>query len=135
MTEITITVNSRAVHEMLRHAPGQIDGAMKAATNDAVTYLLALAKRYPPQRSGSAYVRTNTLMRSWSKLPIQGSGLSVRGGIGSNSNMAPYNRRVMSRSDQARIHRGRWEPVENIVERSRGTVQGFFDSRLHAALR
>lgn len=49
---------------------------------------------YPPQRlRKSNYRRTGTLKRSWSKKVVAG-GNKVQGIVGSNSNVAPYNRFV-----------------------------------------
>lgn len=134
MAEISIRINSREVHQMIDRAPDKINRAMRGGTEDATTYLLALAKRYPPQRSGSTYVRTLALMKSWSRT-ITGSGLTIRGVVGSNRNAAPYNIYVQSRAHQANIHRSRWSTVEDITERSAATIQRMFDARLQAELR
>ena len=134
MAEISISINSRAVHQMLDRSPAKVNRALRGGVEDGTTYLLALVKRYPPQRSGSTYRRTNTLMRSWSRV-ISGSGVTIRGVVGSSGNMAPYNRYVMSRVDQASVHRGRWATIEDIVERSEATIQRMFDARLQAEVR
>lgn len=49
---------------------------------------------YPVQRAGSRYRRTGTLGRSWSATPTTRSGDKIEAVIGSNSNIAPYNRDV-----------------------------------------
>ena len=134
MAEVTLTIDSRAVHQMLDRAPHRINLAMRFGMEDATTLLFALARRYPPQRAGSTYVRTFSLMRSWGR-QIIGSGLSMRGVVSSSSSTVPYNRYVMSRADQASIHRGRWATVEDIAERSQRVIGRMFDARLHEALR
>lgn len=131
---VTITVDSRAVHQMLAGAPGQINRAMYVGMVDATTLLLTLTRRYPPPRAGSRYVRTYTLMRSWSR-QIVGTVQTLQGVVASNSAMAPYNRYVMSRADQALVHRGRWATVEDIAEQSQAAINRIFDARLQAGLR
>ena len=134
MAEISITVDSRAVHQMLDRAPHQINRALRGGTEDATTLLLALVRHYPPPRAGQTYNRTYALQRSWSRM-ISGSVQSIRGVVSSSSANVPYNRFVMSRNDQASIHRGRWATVEDIAERSQATIQRMFDHRLQEALR
>ncbi len=132
MPDISISVNATAAQGVLSRAPDRVSIAMRGAVEDGATYVLAKVKHYPPQRPGSSYIRTHTLEKSWSKR-VTGNGLSVQGRIGSNSAMAPYNRLVQSRRDQAEIHRGRWSSVEDIAEESQPTVQRFFEDRLRAA--
>jgi hypothetical protein len=101
---------------------------------DATTLLIGLARRYPPPRAGSTYVRTYNLMRSWSRM-VTGTVQSLQGVVSSNSATAPYNRYVMSRASQAMIHRGRWATVEDIAEQSQATINAIFDARLQGAIR
>jgi hypothetical protein len=130
MPDISVSIDDRAVDAMLTRAPNQVNQAMRGASNDAGTYILAIQRRYPVQRPGSSYRRTMTLNKSWS-MRISGSNSEVRVRIGSNGAMAPYNRFVQSRAHQARIHRGRWEnTVEGTAERERGRVVRFYVDRL-----
>lgn len=131
---VAITIDSRAVHQMLDRAPGQINRGMYDGMVEATTLLITLARRYPPPRSGSTYVRTYTLMRSWSRM-ITGTVQSLQGVVSSNSATAPYNRYVMDATMQARIHQGRWLTVQTIAEQSAGAVNRIFDARLHGAIR
>lgn len=132
MPEISITVDAARVRSLLSSAPNQINAAMVSATESATTYLLALTRRYPQQRTGSTYRRTGTLNRSWSRR-VEGTGLSIRGFVGSNGNIAPYNRYVQSRREQAAVHRGRWQTVEDVAEHERNRVVQFYRDRLAAA--
>jgi hypothetical protein len=134
VSDVTIVIDDRAVRAMLQRAPAQINRALRGGVEDASTYLLRQMQTYPPQRSGSPYRRTGNLRRSWSRIPIRSNGVDTTGGIGSNPNVAPYNRRVQDRLQQASVHQGRWDTVQTVGERSRGQVQRFFDDRLRAEL-
>jgi hypothetical protein len=134
MSDVSIIINDREVRQMLQRAPQQIHRAMRGGMEDATTYLLRQMQTYPQQRAGSTYKRTGTLGRSWSRR-IRGRGLDIEGVVGSNSNIAPYNRRVQDQTRQASIHRGRWSTVQQVAARSRNTIQRFFDDRLRAELR
>ena len=128
---VSITVDAHEVTRTLDRAPAQVDHAMRGGMEDATSYLSLIVKRYPSQRNGSTYTRTNTLMRSWSRR-IEGSGTQIRGIVGSNAAMAPYNRYVMDRERQAVVHRGRWDTVQDVVERERDQVAHFFAVRLQS---
>jgi hypothetical protein len=130
MPDISISIDDRAVRAMLTRAPNQVSQAMRGASNDAGTYILAIQRRYPPQRPGSSYRRTNTLNKSWS-MRISGTSLGVRVTIGSNGAVAPSNRYVQDRDRQARIHRGRWRnTVQHTAETERDRVVRFYADRL-----
>lgn len=129
MPDISIAIDSRDVQATLTRAPNQVSQALRGGAEDAGTYVLAIQKRYPQQRPGSSYRRTNVLKNSWSKR-IEGTGLTITVRIGSNSSMAPYARFVQSRPHQARHHRGRWQTVEDTVERERDRVVRFYVDRL-----
>lgn len=132
MPDISISVNATAAQGVLSRAPDRINIAMRGGMEDSTTYVLAKIKRYPQERPNQAYIRTHTLEKSWSRR-ITGSSMSIRGIVGSNSAMAPYNRLVQSRRDQAAVHRGRWQTIEDVAEDSTPTVQRFFADRLAAA--
>jgi hypothetical protein len=129
---ISVNVDDARALALLSRAPDAISIAMRGAMEDGTTYVLARIKRYPAQRAGSTYRRTNTLGRSWSRR-IEGSGTTLRGVVGSNGAMAPYNRVVQDRERQARVHRGRWHTIQDVAEQSQSTVQRMFEDRLRAA--
>lgn len=134
MANISLQINDSEVRRMLAQTPAALERAMRGAMNDATALLLRELQTYPTQRTGSSYVRTGTLRRSWSR-ELQGDGLALRGIVGSNANMAPYNRVVQDADQQAEIHRGRWtNTVQNVVERNERTIQDMFDARFRAEL-
>lgn len=73
--------------------------------------------KYPPQRlKKSGYVRTGTLKRSWSFRVRRGKSKIV-GTVGSNSNIAPYNKFVQGKT-QRRLFRGAgWRNVNSLEAR------------------
>lgn len=132
MPDISLSIDASRTQALLSRAPGKVSFAMRGGMEDGTTYVLAKIRRYPPERPNQKYIRTKTLDRSWSKR-IEGSGLSIRGIVGSNSAMAPYNRVVQDRTRQSRIHRGRWQTIQDVAEQSESTVQRMFADRLVAA--
>ncbi len=73
--------------------------------------------KYPPQRlRKSGYKRTGTLKRSWS-FKVRNEGRRIVGTVGSNSNIAPYNRFVQGQR-QRRLFRGAgWRNVNTLEAR------------------
>lgn len=132
MPNISLVADTSGAQTRISRAPNQISVALRGGMEDATTYTLAKIRRYPPQRPGSNYVRTNVLNKSWSRR-IQGSGATIVGIVGSNGNIAPYNRSVQDRTRQAAIHHDRWQTIQDVAEDSQPRVQRFFDDRLRAA--
>lgn len=134
MANVALQINDSEVRRMLAETPKALERAMRGAMNDATALLLRDLQTYPSQRTGSTYKRTGTLRRSWSR-EIQGDGFALRGIVGSNENMAPYNRVVQDADMQAEIHRGRWtNTAQNVVERNQGAIQDMFEARFRAEL-
>lgn len=129
---LSIDINDSEVRQMLASSPAKLDRAMRGGMNDATALLLRDLQTYPPQRTGSSYVRTGTLRRSWSR-DIDGQGLAMRGIVGSNENMAPYNRLVQDADRQAPIHHGLWtNTAQNVVSRNETAIQDMFEARFRA---
>jgi len=134
MADISITVDQKAVQQLIKQAPQSFELAIEGTLNDGASYSLALLKRYPPTRPQQRYRRTGTLGRSWSVRPITRTSSGWRIIIGSNGNIAPYNRYVQDRELQARIHAGRWQTAQDIAEQAAPQVQRFADTRIRYAL-
>lgn len=134
MANVALQIDDSEVRRMLAQTPGKAERAMRGAMNDATALLLRELQTYPSQRTGSTYKRTGTLRRSWSR-DIQGDGLAMRGIVGSNETMAPYNKFVQDSDRQAAVHRGRWtNTVQDVVSRNERTIQDMFDARFRAEL-
>lgn len=131
---VSITIDDKAVLRMLRNAPDKINRAMSAAMNDATAMLLRDLKTYPAAPPGSTYRRTRTLGRSWSR-KISGRGANIVGRVGSNSNIAPYNRYVQDADRQARVHQGRWKnTTQGVAQRRTRAIKRMFRDRLDKEL-
>lgn len=86
---------------------------------------------YPPQTlTQSGYVRTGSLKRSWSHTVATRPGAIV-GIVGSNPNIAPYNRPVQG-SPQAKIMQtAGWRGVDGLSQQ----MQNDLDRRVRASVR
>ena len=129
---VSLTIDDGGAQALLSRAPGRVQVALRGAVEDGTTFMLARVRRYPPQRRNSTYIRTNTLQKSWSRRITVTAG-DVVGTVGSNGNMAPYNRVVMDREQQAAVHRGRWPTAQGLVQYHRRDIQRMFEDRLRAA--
>lgn len=87
--------------------------------------------RYPPARQGSSYIRTNTLMRRWTKAPVQRMSNGVRGVIGNNTLYAPF---VQDERMQAHIHMNYWETDFHILTRLAPVICRDFEWAITQAL-
>lgn len=130
---LSISIDDDDVRALIIRTPDKLNAAMLGGMNDATALLLRELKTYPAQPSGSTYKRTRALSNSWHK-EIEGSGLSIRGTVGSNENIAPYNRWVQDRDRQAAVHRGRWDTAQDVLQRNEQNIRGMFGARVRAAL-
>lgn len=134
MANVALQIEDSEVRRMVATSPAKMNRAMRAGMNDVTALLLRDLQTYPPERTGQKYVRTRALGNSWSR-DIQGDGLALRGIVGSNDNMAPYNRFVQDSERQASIHRGRWtNTVQDVLSRNERTIQDMFEARFRAEL-
>lgn len=131
--DVRITFDTGEWESILRRAPGVIHEEIRAGVEDSSQYLLLQMQVYPPQRRGSSYVRTNTLYRSWHTL-MTGTGTIVIGEVVSSGAIAPYNVYVQDAVQQASVHRGRWQTIQMVMERSRQTVFQLVEARFRAAI-
>lgn len=132
---ISLDVQSGAALRLLREAPDGLATALDGTVNDASALMLRELRTYPPAPRNSTYKRTKTLDRSWSRR-FSGSGLDRSVVIGSNENIAPYNRRVQDAEKQARVHRSRWRnTVQGVAERNERNVANMLEERSQAEIR
>lgn len=134
MADISITLDDSEVRALLRNGRAGLNRAFAGGINDATALLLRDLQTYPPQRSGSSYQRTGTLRRSWSR-EISGVGLAMRAIVGSNENIATYNRLVQDSTRQAPIHRDLWtNTVQAVLMRRERQIQDMFEARIRQEL-
>jgi hypothetical protein len=73
--------------------------------------------RYPPRTlTKTGYTRTDTLKRSWlQSRPVVVTNDTIEGEIGSNANLAPYNRFVEGAEDQLPMFRNAgWQNTDDL---------------------
>lgn len=132
---ITVDIQSGSALYLLNNAPAGLASALNGTLNDASALMLRELRTYPPQRAGSSYVRTKTLDRSWSR-QFSGSGLDRSVVVGSNENIAPYNREVQDAERQAKVHKGRWRnTVQEVTRRNERNVSNMLEERAQAEIR
>lgn len=88
-------------------------------------------KSYPPQRSGSSYVRTGTLGRRWVTEPVKHIAEGLQGTIGNNT---PYGPWVQSSAFQAYMHRGRWQTDQDVVREEQQFIIRLFENAVSNAM-
>lgn len=131
---LSISIDDGDVRTLINRMPDRLNDAMLGGMNDATALLLRELKTYPEQAPESTYDRTHMLFNSWHK-EIEGRGLQIRGIVGSNQNIAPYNRWVQDEERQAEVHRGRWlNTAQEVLRRNEAAINGFFRARVRAAL-
>jgi len=130
---LSIRIDDSEVRDLINRAPAKLSDAMLGGMNDATALVLRELKTYPPPPPNSTYKRTRSLSNSWHK-EIEGSGLQIRGIVGSNQNIAPYNRWVQDEDVQAEVHRGRWQTAQDVLQRNEQNIRGMFSARVRAAL-
>lgn len=104
---------------------------LEAPMQRSVLRLQAYMQDYPPQPSGSRYIRTGTLGRRWThKIERSGSGLT--GKVGNNTTYGPW---VQSQQFQTRFHqRTGWRTDEQAVKDNEEAIVADFQAAIDKAL-
>lgn len=126
-----ITVSITGLDDALRRlerAAG--DEALRRGMVRAVERLRNRMADYPQQRRGSSYRRTGTLGRRW-VTRVEGASGGVRGRVGNNTIYGPL---VQSQAFQARVHRGRWQTDQQVIERETETITGYFREEVERSI-
>lgn len=131
---LRLTVEDREARAEMARFPDKMERAVRGAIEDVSALLLREAQTYPQQRPGTEYVRTGTLMRSWDRSPVQGTGVNLWAIVGSDDNMAPYNRWVMDEAMQAAVHADLWRTIQAIARDNDDRAQSMFEARVRAEL-
>ncbi len=131
---LTIRIDDSDVRTLINRMPDRLNDAMLGGMNDATALLLREVRVYPPEPADSTYDRTHMLFNSWHR-EIEGRGLEIRGIVGSNQNIAPYNRWAQDEERQAWMHQGRWtNTAQEVLRRNESAINGMFRARVRAAL-
>lgn len=93
------------------------------AMHASLEHLRDKAAKYPPRPPQSTYRRTGTLGRKWATKVKMAP--AVVGYLGNN---APYAGYVQDRAQQAWMHVGRWQTVQDVIEDEAEFVTGQFET-------
>ena len=95
--------------------------------------LVGKAQQYPPVPAGSTYERTNKLRNSWT-YQVNNDGDAVK--IGSSEAAVPYNRYVMDRDMQTKVHAWHgWKTIQGILQMNAERVTEIMRMFLQRALK
>lgn len=113
---------------MARLDPVQVQGAIDSTLRELGPLVQRAAQVYPPELPNQQYRRTGDLRRSWRQRRSAPTELHVES---VNVGYAPW---VMDATQQARIHRGRWQTDSMIADQHRPIAIRILTERLEAAL-
>lgn len=108
----------------------EINEILRPPMQRSVLMLQADLAKYPTQRTGSTYVRTGRLGRSWTTSVSNQSGKLV-GRVGNNVAYAPF---VQSAKFQRPYNQRRWQTDEQVVEKNRSKIIKQFEDVISRAL-
>ena len=129
---IPITTEGRGRLDVMK-LTRDLKAAMVSTTANGQRFIA----RYPSQRlTKSGYRRTGTLKRSWSS-SVKVSSRQIVGIVGSNSNIAPYNKYVQGRpSDVVKIFpQAGWKGVDDLSKKLENELDKRVESILEAFVR
>jgi len=118
--EITIELKGLEAVEAKLGRLGAFE-AMEAPMTEATALVQAAMEEYPPAIAGSGYRRTMTLGRRWTSR-VESLASEVVGVVGNDTVYAPYVQGEL----QARVHQGRWQTGQAVLEKLRGKIVEFF---------
>lgn len=111
----------------LSQSPIIVGQEMKKASDASLILLAGEMKDYPPAPADSWYIRTLTLGRTWSAQSPEWQAAG-NGFFGSIANPTPYGPKVQSAQQQARVHRGRWDTDEDVLEYNYEKIKAQFEA-------
>jgi hypothetical protein len=126
------TIEIQGIDALIRKLDSmeQVNDVLNPPMQRAVLRLQRDMADYPPARPGSSYRRTGTLGRRWTT-EITRNGNGLIGKTGNNTSYGPW---VQSKQFQARVHRGRWQTDEDVLERNRRRITDDFDATIQREL-
>jgi len=127
MATITITGLDRLYRRL---DATRATGALVPPMQRAVLRVANRMANYPAPPPRSTYRRTGTLGRRWTVKVIRTAN-GVQGRVGNNTIYAPL---VQSRRFQTRVHRGRWQTAEDVVEQLESTITADFQAAVNRAI-
>lgn len=131
MTDYGITI--QGVDDLMAKIDPVRDGRyLEGAMTSIGIELSSKARDYPPAPAGSKYQRTMKLRNSWT-FEVSNDNEVVK--IGSSSDAVPYNRLVMDRDEQTKVHAWHgWKTIQGILQMNQERVTAILRSFLQRAL-
>lgn len=116
--QIQITTNVDEVIRALQRYRADLPAIVQEPLDRGAMQVLAGMKPYPPPPPESRYVRgapphSENLGKRWTSRRIRGQEYVGRE-VGNNASYAPW---VQSSELQARVHQGRWQTDQEVIER------------------
>lgn len=103
----------------------QVQAILEKPMTRSVIKVETALKKYPEPPINSTYRRTRVLGNAWTHKVERISG-GVQGIVGNRIKYAPF---VQSGRFQARIHRGRWQTAEQVIDQLlQGIISDFSES-------
>lgn len=132
MTSLKIEVDiaasfNRAVAKVLQLKDYLLD--LSKPTQAALDLLKARMQVYPAPPPNSKYVRTYNLKNSWQTTVIL-SGTTL-GKLSTNIPYAPY---VVDGADQAGIHQGRWQTIQQVATEEEANIAVIYERELERVI-
>ena len=129
-TEITIEGLDELIAKF-KHIEGNVKPALVKAMDRSMKHVHSSVPPYPAPPPTSTYVRTELLGRSIGT-EVKSLGAAIVGTIGTPTVYAPF---VISKGEQAKVHRGRWWTLQQVVIDASDEILGFFQAALQKLLR
>jgi len=110
----------------------KIIAALYGAVQDTVSEGQRMIAKYPPQRlTKTGYRRTGTLKKSWSS-EVHTGGDRIEGIVGSNSNIAPYNRDVQGSTGDRNpmFNNAGWNGIPELKEKMSAELKKRIDQQM-----
>lgn len=128
---MSVSLEIKGINELFRKLDS-IDAIkiLEDPMSRAVLRLESRLKVYPPTRPNQRYVRTGTLGRRWTHEVTKRSD-GIIGTVGNNTIYGPF---VQSARFQTRIHRGRWQTDQAVLEAEKDTILRDFERAIAEAL-
>ena len=127
---MTIVVDDREVIEAVDKVI-DLERELLPKMEDLTDKLRSDLQDYPPQPASSSYTRTERLKNSWLKeLFVSSDALWGR----VESFGVPYGPLVQSHTEQAYMHRGRWQTDQDVADRNEDYALELFDGQVQLIL-
>jgi hypothetical protein len=114
----------------------KIIAALYLAVQDTVSEGQRFIAKYPPQTlTTTGYRRTGTLKKSWSS-EVHMGGNKIEGIVGSNSNIAPYNRDVQGSTGDRNpmFNNAGWPGIPELKEKMNSELKKRIDQQMERAV-